>query len=73
MFDEDKSGRIDEDEFFFLLQYLAIEVRARAKNNRLLDAGARFYRVLGPVTGSCWCRVPRACWYHTYLVCFLPA
>lgn len=26
MFDEDKSGRIDEDEFFFLLQYLGIEV-----------------------------------------------
>lgn len=26
MFDEDKSGKIDEDEFFFLLQYLGIEV-----------------------------------------------
>lgn len=26
MFDEDKSGQIDEDEFFFLLQYLGIEV-----------------------------------------------
>ena len=26
MFDEDKSGHIDEDEFFFLLQYLGIEV-----------------------------------------------
>ncbi|CAN0393233.1 unnamed protein product, partial [Scytosiphon promiscuus] len=25
MFDEDKSGKIDEDEFFFLLQYLGIE------------------------------------------------
>lgn len=26
MFDEDKSGKIDEDEFFFLLQFLGIEV-----------------------------------------------
>lgn len=26
MFDEDKSGQIDEDEFFFLLQYLGLEV-----------------------------------------------
>ncbi len=26
MFDEDNSGKIDEDEFFFLLQYLGIEV-----------------------------------------------
>ncbi|CAM9762412.1 unnamed protein product, partial [Sphacelaria rigidula] len=26
MFDEDNSGQIDEDEFFFLLQYLGIEI-----------------------------------------------
>lgn len=32
MFDEDNSGQIDEDEFFFLLQYLGLDVSASRLN-----------------------------------------
>lgn len=34
MFDEDSSGQIDEDEFFFLLQFLGIEVGGVARSSR---------------------------------------
>lgn len=42
MFDEDKSGKIDEDEFFFLLQYLGIEVRGLAGS--VLQIRKYFYK-----------------------------
>lgn len=34
MFDEDNSGKIDEDEFFFLLQFLGIEVGGVDRSSR---------------------------------------